>query len=93
MMARVLVVTGAARFIGSHLVNALRARGVEVVDLDALCQSTPRIRLAAGETADGARRQRRSLGEGAHCAASDRAAVPGGQLHSAQKWRANGGPW
>ncbi|MER6592855.1 NAD-dependent epimerase/dehydratase family protein [Micromonospora purpureochromogenes] len=30
----------------------------------ALCQPTPRIRLAAGETADCARRQRRSLGKG-----------------------------
>nr|WP_143194289.1 NAD-dependent epimerase/dehydratase family protein [Micromonospora sp. CB01531] len=92
-MARVLVVTGAARFIGSHLVDALRGRGVEVVDLDALCQSTPPIRLAAGETAKGARRQRRFLGEGAHCPASDRAAGPGGQLRSGQKWRANGGRW
>ncbi|MEU2169584.1 NAD-dependent epimerase/dehydratase family protein [Micromonospora chersina] len=62
MTARVLVVTGAARFIGSHLADALRARGVKVVDLDARFQSTPRIRLAAGETAEGARRQRRSLG-------------------------------
>lgn len=93
MMARVLVVTRAARFIGSHLVDALRGRGVEVVDLDALCQSAPRIRLAAGETAEGALRQRRFLGEGAHCAASDRAAGPGGRLHSGQKWRANGGRW
>ncbi|MEU4477656.1 NAD-dependent epimerase/dehydratase family protein [Micromonospora sp. NPDC023966] len=92
-MARVLVVTGAAGFIGSHLADALRGRGPEVVDLDALCQSTPRIRLAAGETAEGARRQRRFLGQGAHCATSDRAAGPGGQLHSGQKWRANEGRW
>ncbi|WP_433281840.1 NAD-dependent epimerase/dehydratase family protein [Micromonospora sp. CA-244673] len=91
MTARVLVVTGAAGFIGSHLADALR--GVEVVDLDARFQSTPRIRLAAGETAEGARRQRRCLWEGAHCAAFDRAAGPGGQLHSGQKWGANGGRW